>query len=65
MWCADSAGGGGSLWVVPSWAAAPADACAVCIAMEPGLAFGTGEHPTTWLCLAWLWARREQLQVRF
>jgi Ribosomal protein L11 methyltransferase (PrmA) len=56
-------GGGGSLWVVPSWAQPPAAGGAVSVVMEPGLAFGTGEHPTTRLCLRWLWRRREQLQV--
>jgi ribosomal protein L11 methyltransferase len=30
--------------------------------LEPGLAFGTGEHPTTRLCLGWLWRRREVLR---
>jgi ribosomal protein L11 methyltransferase len=38
---------------VPDWCAPP-DASAVNIVLEPGLAFGTGEHPTTRLCLAWL-----------
>lgn len=41
------------LWIVPSWHASPAPA-AVCIQLDPGLAFGTGSHPTTRLCLAWL-----------
>lgn len=41
------------LWIVPSWHACPAPA-AVCIELDPGLAFGTGSHPTTRLCLAWL-----------
>ena len=41
------------LWVVPSWHAAP-DASAVNIVLDPGLAFGTGSHPTTRLCLDWL-----------
>ncbi len=55
--------GEGSLWVVPSWAAAPEQPGAISITMEPGIAFGTGEHPTTRLCLGWLWQRRAQLQV--
>jgi ribosomal protein L11 methyltransferase len=38
---------------VPSWHAAP-DPGAINIALDPGLAFGTGSHPTTKLCLAWL-----------
>jgi ribosomal protein L11 methyltransferase len=41
------------LWIVPSWHAAP-DPEAICIALDPGLAFGTGSHPTTRLCLQWL-----------
>jgi len=43
----------GRLWIVPSWHACPAPP-AVCIQLDPGLAFGTGSHPTTRLCLAWL-----------
>jgi len=44
------------IWIVPSWHEVPADAQAdsVCIRLDPGLAFGTGSHPTTHLCLAWL-----------
>lgn len=41
------------LWIVPSWHAAP-DAGAINIALDPGLAFGTGGHPTTRMCLRWL-----------
>ncbi|MDR2030929.1 MAG: 50S ribosomal protein L11 methyltransferase [Azoarcus sp.] len=41
------------LWIVPSWHAAP-DADAINIALDPGMAFGTGSHPTTRLCLEWL-----------
>lgn len=41
------------IWVVPSWHAAP-DTGAVNIEIDPGLAFGTGTHPTTRLCLDWL-----------
>lgn len=41
------------LWIVPSWATAP-DAHAVNLVLDPGLAFGTGSHPTTLLCLRWL-----------
>jgi ribosomal protein L11 methyltransferase len=44
---------GGDLWVVPSWLAAPQPG-AVNIVLDPGLAFGTGTHATTALCLAWL-----------
>lgn len=41
------------LWIVPSWHRAP-DPAAINISLDPGLAFGTGNHPTTKLCLAWL-----------
>ncbi|HQR03914.1 MAG: 50S ribosomal protein L11 methyltransferase [Proteobacteria bacterium] len=41
------------LWIVPSWHQAP-DPDAINIALDPGLAFGTGSHPTTFLCLQWL-----------
>jgi ribosomal protein L11 methyltransferase len=41
------------LWIVPSWHAAP-DPGAINISLDPGLAFGTGSHPTTRLCLGWL-----------
>jgi ribosomal protein L11 methyltransferase len=41
------------LWVVPSWHQSP-DPAAVNIVLDPGVAFGTGAHPTTRLCLRWL-----------
>jgi len=41
------------LWIVPSWHAAP-DPTAINLMLDPGLAFGTGSHPTTFLCLQWL-----------
>jgi ribosomal protein L11 methyltransferase len=41
------------LWIVPSWHAPP-DPHALNIRLDPGLAFGTGSHPTTRLCLRWL-----------
>lgn len=41
------------LWVCPSWMTYP-DPFAVNIQLDPGLAFGTGTHPTTELCLQWL-----------
>ncbi len=41
------------LWIVPSWAMAP-DPDAINLVLDPGLAFGTGSHPTTRLCLQWL-----------
>lgn len=40
-------------WVVPTWHEPPADAQHV-IRLDPGLAFGTGTHPTTRMCLKWL-----------
>ena len=42
-----------SFWIVPSWHEAPAQAKRV-IRLDPGLAFGTGTHPTTRMCLRWL-----------
>ena len=39
-------------WVVPSWHAAPEGATRI-IRLDPGLAFGTGTHPTTRMCLRW------------
>lgn len=41
------------LWIVPTWHAVP-DPQAVNIILDPGMAFGTGNHPTTRLCLNWL-----------
>ncbi len=41
------------LWIVPSWHEPP-EAEAVTLRLDPGLAFGTGSHPTTRLCLRWL-----------
>jgi ribosomal protein L11 methyltransferase len=41
------------LWIVPTWHDAP-NAEAINIVLDPGLAFGTGSHPTTRLCLRWL-----------
>lgn len=44
---------GEKLWIVPSWHQPPQPE-AVNILLDPGLAFGTGTHPTTALCLQWL-----------
>ncbi|AXA92581.1 50S ribosomal protein L11 methyltransferase [Massilia sp. YMA4] len=44
---------GKNIWVVPSWHEAP-DANALILELDPGLAFGTGSHPTTKLCMEWL-----------
>ncbi len=44
---------GNRLWICPSWRPVP-DPDAVNVMLDPGLAFGTGTHPTTALCLQWL-----------
>lgn len=44
---------GERVWIVPSWHTPP-DSNGVNILLDPGLAFGTGTHPTTRLCLEWL-----------
>lgn len=53
-----------SFWIVPSWHEPPAGAQQV-IRLDPGLAFGTGTHPTTRMCLHWIaqrhWADRRVL----
>jgi ribosomal protein L11 methyltransferase len=41
------------LWIVPSWCE-PVEAKAINLRLDPGLAFGTGSHPTTRMCLSWL-----------
>ena len=41
------------LWIVPTWHESP-DPSAINLILDPGLAFGTGSHPTTQLCLSWL-----------
>ena len=45
-----------SFWIVPSWHEPPAGATRV-IRLDPGLAFGTGTHPTTRMCLRWIAAQ--------
>ena len=44
---------GKKLWICPTWCKVP-DSDAVTVMLDPGLAFGTGTHPTTSLCLEWL-----------
>lgn len=44
---------GKRLWICPSWREVP-DENATNVMLNPGLAFGTGTHPTTALCLEWL-----------
>ncbi len=50
---------GGQLWVCPTWCTPP-DPHAINILLDPGLAFGTGTHATTALCLEWLAAHPPQ-----
>ncbi len=50
---------GKNIWVVPSWHDAP-DPDALILELDPGLAFGTGSHPTTRLCMEWLEAHPPQ-----
>ncbi|WP_457424120.1 50S ribosomal protein L11 methyltransferase [Roseateles sp. P5_E7] len=45
-------------WIVPSWHQAPPQALRV-MRLDPGLAFGTGTHPTTRMCLRWIARRGE------
>ncbi len=49
------------LWIVPTWHVAP-NSEAINIVLDPGLAFGTGSHPTTHLCLEWLTQQNLQNQ---
>ncbi len=42
-----------NLWICPSWKTPP-DPKATNLLLDPGLAFGTGTHPTTFLCMQWL-----------
>ena len=53
---------GNRLWVCPSWREIP-DPTAVNVMLDPGLAFGTGTHPTTALCMQWLDATIEPQQT--
>ena len=50
-------------WIVPTWHEPPAQARQV-IRLDPGLAFGTGTHPTTRMCLRWIATRAEGLSGR-
>lgn len=45
-----------SFWIVPTWHEPPAEAEQV-LRLDPGLAFGTGTHPTTRMCLRWIASR--------
>ncbi len=50
------------LWIVPTWHEAP-NKDAINIVLDPGLAFGTGSHPTTHLCLEWLTQQKAMTSV--
>ena len=52
-----------TFWIVPTWHEPPAQATTV-IRLDPGLAFGTGTHPTTRMCLRWISGRGEAQNVR-
>jgi ribosomal protein L11 methyltransferase len=45
---------GQRLWIYPTTVEPPTDPASVIVRLDPGLAFGTGTHPTTALCLEWL-----------
>jgi ribosomal protein L11 methyltransferase len=51
-------------WIVPSWHEAPPQARAV-IRLDPGLAFGTGTHPTTRMCLRWTARQPQERRARW
>ncbi|MBI3157919.1 MAG: 50S ribosomal protein L11 methyltransferase [Burkholderiales bacterium] len=51
---------GERFWIVPSWHEVPAQAERA-IRLDPGLAFGTGTHPTTRMCLRWIARRADAL----
>jgi len=51
-----------SFWIVPTWHEPPAQAERL-IRLDPGLAFGTGTHPTTRMCLRWIAGRGEAATV--
>ena len=48
---------GGRLHIVPTWCEPPPGRAGVILRLDPGLAFGTGSHPTTRMCLEWLVAQ--------
>ena len=54
----------GNFWIVPSWHEAPAAATKV-IRLDPGLAFGTGTHPTTRMCLRWIARHASERSARW
>ena len=52
-----------SFWIVPTWHEPPAQATRV-IRLDPGMAFGTGTHPTTRMCLGWIAAHEADITGR-
>lgn len=56
---------GSGLCIRPPWETTPLPLHVACLTLEPGLAFGTGSHPTTYLCLKMLtqWIPREQRET--
>lgn len=53
-----------SFWIVPTWHEPPAAARQI-IRLDPGLAFGTGTHPTTRMCLRWIAAHADLAPTRW
>ena len=53
-----------AFWIVPSWHEAPQQAQQV-IRLDPGLAFGTGTHPTTRMCLRWIAQQDAERRARW
>jgi ribosomal protein L11 methyltransferase len=53
-----------TFWIVPSWHETPAAAQTV-IRLDPGLAFGTGTHPTTRMCLRWIARHADALSAQW
>lgn len=51
-----------AFWIVPTWHEPPTQATTV-IRLDPGLAFGTGTHPTTRMCLRWIAGRGKAQSV--
>jgi ribosomal protein L11 methyltransferase len=51
-----------TFWIVPTWHAPP-DSAQTVIRLDPGLAFGTGTHPTTRMCLRWIAEHPMRLRV--
>jgi len=52
-----------TFWIVPTWHEPPAAATRL-IRLDPGMAFGTGTHPTTRMCLGWIAAREADIRGR-